>query len=44
MIPYWRNEENIELYKDTRILVGRRCITLKNIPRVLKRFLESSLR
>ena len=44
MIPYWRNEGNNELYKDTRTMVGRRCLTLKNIPQVLESFLESSLR
>ena len=44
MIPYWRNEENNELYKDTRTLVRRRCLTLKNIPQILESFLESSLR
>ena len=44
MIPYLRNEENKELYKETRTLVGRRCLTLKNIPQVLDSFLESSLK
>ena len=34
MIPYWGNEENNELYKDTRALIGRRCLTLKNIRQV----------
>ena len=44
MIPYWRYEENYELYKETRTLVGRRYLTLKNIPQVLDNFLESSLK
>ena len=43
MIPYWRNEENNELYKDTRTLAGR-CLTLKNIPYILESFSESSLK
>ena len=43
MIPYWRNEENNELYTESRTLVDR-CLTLKNIPQVLERFLESSLK
>ena len=39
MIRYWRNEENNELYKDARTLVGR-CLTLKNIPHVLESWLK----
>ena len=42
MILYCRNEENKELYKETKTVVGRRCLTLKNIPQVLDSFLESS--
>jgi len=44
MTPYWTNEENNELYKDTRILVGRRRLILKNMPHVLEILLESSLK
>ena len=40
MIPYWRNEENKELYKETKTFVGRRCLILKNIPQVLDNFLR----
>ena len=40
MIPYCRNEENKEVYKETKTVIGRRCLTLKNIPQVLDSFLE----
>ena len=40
MISYWRDEEDKELFKEIRTLVGRRCLTLKNIPQVFDSFLE----
>ena len=42
MILYYGNDENKELYRETKILVRRRCLTLKNMPQFLESFLESS--
>ena len=38
MIPYGRNYENKELYREAKILVGQRCLTVRNIPKFLKVF------